>query len=124
MFLYSVHTDYAAHQNGWTSPEYLKAIGDGDRQVGEMLRFLKGEGLYDGTHIMFITDHGGRGRRHGGMSPEEMTVPWIIKGHGIRKGFVITELNNAVNTAATVASLFGAPLPLSWTAEVPESIFL
>ncbi len=28
------------------------------------------------------------------------------------------------NTSATVARLFGAPLPLSWTGEVPESIFL
>ena len=31
--------------------------------------------------------------------------------------------NNTVNTASTVLRLFGLDQPLSWTGEVPESIF-
>ena len=89
-----------------------------------MLDFLKKEGLYEETHIMWITDHGGIGKGHGGVSPEEMIVPWVIKGPGIKKGFTITEANNTVNTASTVLKLFGVEQPLCWTGEVPMSIFL
>ena len=124
MFLYTVHTDHVGHQFEWMSPEYIKAIEEGDVQVGRMLDFLKKEGLYEETHIMFISDHGGIGKNHGGVTPEEMTVPWVIKGPGIKKGFEITEPNNTVNTASTVVRLFGAEQPLCWTGEVPESIFI
>jgi hypothetical protein len=52
-----------------------------------------------------------------------MEVPWLIKGPGIKKGAKLTEPNNTVNTAATIAFLFGCEPPLSWTGEVPLSIF-
>ncbi len=124
VFLYTVHTDHAGHEFAWMSPEYIKSIEDGDVQVGRMIEFLKAEGLYEDTHIFFITDHGGINKGHGGVSPEEMIVPWVVRGPGIKKGFTITEANNTVNTASTVVRLFGATQPLCWTGEVPESIFL
>jgi predicted AlkP superfamily pyrophosphatase or phosphodiesterase len=123
MFLYSVHTDHAGHKYQWMSPEYIGSIEEGDVQVGRLIDFLKEEGLYDETHLMFISDHGGIGNGHGGISPEEMIVPWIIEGPGIKEGFTIDEPNNTVNTASTVLRLFGVEQPLSWTGEVPESIF-
>ncbi len=124
VFLYTVHTDHAGHKYSWMSPEYIRAIEEGDEQVGRMVDFLKREGLYDETHIFFITDHGGIGKGHGGISTEEMIVPWGLRGPGIKKGFTITEANNTVNTASTVLHLFGAEQPLCWTGEVPMSIFL
>ena len=123
VFLYNVHTDHIGHKHQWMSPEYIQSIEEGDVQVGRMLEFLKAEGMYDDSHIMFISDHGGIAYGHGGVSPEEMIVPWVIKGPGIKKGFTITEANNTVNTASTVIRLFGAEQPLCWTGEVPESIF-
>ena len=124
MFLYNVHTYHVGHTSQWMSPEYIRSIEEGDVQVGRMIDFLEKEGLLEETHLMFITDHGGIGFGHGGVSIEEMTVPWVIKGPGIRKGFTITEANNTVNTASTVLRLFGVEQPLCWTGEVPESIFV
>jgi len=123
VFLYSVHTDHAGHHYNWMSPEYIRSIEEGDVEVGKLIEKLKAEGLYDDTHIMFISDHGGIGNGHGGVSEAEMIVPWMIQGPGIRKGFAIEEANNTVNTASTVLSLFGIEQPLCWTGEVPESIF-
>lgn len=123
MFLYNVHTDHIGHTYSWMSPEYIQSIEEGDVQVGRMIDFLKKEGLFEETHLMFITDHGGIGKGHGGVSPEEMIVPWVISGPGIKKGFTITEPNNTVNTASTLLRLFGVDQPLCWTGEVPESIF-
>ena len=123
VFLYNLHTDHIGHSYAWMSPEYIQSIEEGDAQVGRVIDFLKKEKLFKDSHLMFITDHGGINYGHGGLLPVEMTVPWIISGPGIKKGFTIEEPNNTVNTAATVLRLFGIEQPLSWTGEVPESIF-
>jgi len=123
VFLYSVHTDHAGHKFGWMSPEYITAIEEADVHIGEFLEKLKAEGLYENTHFMFLSDHGGVNKGHGGISTAEMIVPWSITGPGIKKGAKLSEPNNTVNTAATVAFLFGCTPPLSWVGEVPMSIF-
>lgn len=123
IFLYSVHTDHAGHEHAWMSPEYIASIEEADKNIGDLLEKMESEGLTDGAHIMFISDHGGINHGYGGMSPQEMIVPWGITGPGIKKGFTIEEPNNTVNTAAVVAALFGVEKPLCWTGEIPESIF-
>lgn len=123
-FLYTVHTDHAGHKHAWMSPEYIAAIEEGDVEVGRLVNFLKENKMLDDTHIFFITDHGGINYGHGGVSREEMIVPWVIAGPGIRKGFQITEANNTVNTASTVLHLFGVEQPLCWTGEVPMSMMV
>lgn len=122
-FLYNVHTDHVGHTCGWMSPEYIQSIEEGDLQVGRLISFLKEENMYDDSHIFFLSDHGGVDHGHGGVSEAEMIVPWLLRGPGIKKDFSIVEPNNTVNTASTVARLFGAEQPLCWTGEVPESIF-
>lgn len=123
VFLYSVHTDHAGHKYKWMSPEYIKSIEEADVEIGRFIDKMKQEGLYKDTHFMFLTDHGGINHGHGGVSTDEMIVPWGITGPGIKKGFKITEANNTVNTAATILHLFKVKQPLFWTGEVIESIF-
>ena len=123
VFLYSVHTDHAGHKHKWMSPEYIKSIEEADVEIGKFLEKMKRDGLYKDTHFMFLTDHGGIEYGHGGVSTNEMIVPWGITGPGIRKGFKITEPNNTVNTAATILRLFDVEKPLPWTGEVLSSIF-
>lgn len=122
VFLYSVHTDHAGHKHQWMSAEYIASIEEADAEIGRLLEAMKREGLHDDAHIMFITDHGGTGYGHGGMSPQEMIVPWSITGPGIARGRRITEPNNTVNTASVVLGLYGVEQPLSWTGEIPASI--
>lgn len=123
VFLYSVHTDHAGHKHKWMSPEYIRSIEEADENIGKLLDKMKLEGLYDDTHFMFITDHGGIGYGHGGVSTDEMIVPWGITGPGITHGLKMKEPNNTVNTASVILHLFHVKQPLCWTGEVPESIF-
>ncbi|MCI9606654.1 MAG: alkaline phosphatase [Muribaculaceae bacterium] len=123
IFLYSVHTDHAGHNHTWMSPQYIEAIEEADVNIGKLLDQMKADGLFNDTHILFITDHGGINWGHGGMTTNEMIVPWGITGPGIAKGFKITEPNNTVNTASVILNLFGVEQPLYWTGEVPMSIF-
>ncbi|WP_215224082.1 alkaline phosphatase family protein [Echinicola shivajiensis] len=124
-FLYSVHVDHAGHNHKWMSPEYITAIEEVDKKIGEFVEKLKAEGLYDDTHFLLFTDHGGIGNGHGGTTIQEMEVPWMIKGPGIQKGKTLTSPNSNANTAAVVARLFGInQTPESWIGKVPSGIFM
>ena len=123
VFLYSVHTDHAGHRHKWMAPEYIHSIEEADVQIGKFINEMKEKGLYKDTHFMFLSDHGGINNGHGGVTTNEMIVPWGITGPKIKKGFKIEEPNNTVNTASVILRLFKIKQPLSWTGEVPESIF-
>lgn len=122
VFLYSVHTDHAGHSHKWMSDEYIKSIEDADVQIGMFLDKMKKEGLYEDTYFFFLSDHGGIEYGHGGVSVDEMIVPWGIVGPKVKKG-IIDEPNNTVNTASTILYLFDVKQPLSWTGEVVKSVF-
>mgnify|MGYP000010587127 FL=1 len=123
VFLYSVHTAHAGHQHKWMSPEYIHSIEEADVEIGKLLDKMKQEGLYEDTHFMFLTDHGGIEYGHGGVSVDEMIVPWGITGPKIVKGLKIEEPNNTVNTASVILRLFRVDQPACWTGEIPSTIF-
>lgn len=122
VFLYSGHTDNTGHKYKWMSPEYIQSIEEADVEIGKLIEQMKQEGLYKNTHFMFITDHGGINHGHGGVSTDEMIVPWGIIGPGIKKGFQLTESNNTVNTASVILHLFKIKQPSSWIGKVPTSV--
>lgn len=124
VFLYSVHTDHAGHKYKWMSPEYIRSIEEADTEIGRLLDRMRGEGIYDDTHIMFLSDHGGIEYGHGGVTVHEMLVPWGIAGPGIARGVEMKQANNTVNTAAVILRLFGIDRPDCWTGEVPDEIFV
>lgn len=125
IFLYTVHIDLAGHSFKWMSPEYITAIEETDGEVGKLISNLKSKNLYYKTNFLLITDHGGtRDTGHGGLSIEEMEVPWAITGPGIIKGKPLTEPNSNTNTAMIISKLFGIKkTPKSWIGKVPQSIF-
>lgn len=123
VFLYSVHTDHAGHKHAWMSPEYIRSIEEADKEIGRFIARMKEAGLYEDTHFLFLSDHGGVKKRHGNVSVQEMVVPWGIVGPGIAKGKQMAEPNNTVNTASVILKLFRVKQPACWTGQVPESIF-
>ncbi|MBB2144502.1 sulfatase-like hydrolase/transferase [Pedobacter sp. LMG 31464] len=124
VFLYSVHTDHAGHGFGWMSDPYIKAIEEADTAIGALLDKLKAEGLYKGTHFLLITDHGGINKGHGGVSMNEMQVPWAITGPQIKKMGLITEPNSNKNTSLVLTKLFGVKdIPDFWTGALLKGIF-
>ncbi|KIO75091.1 nucleotide pyrophosphatase [Pedobacter lusitanus] len=124
VFLYSVHTDHAGHGFGWMSKEYITAIEEADLAIGELLDQLKRAGIYKDTHFMLITDHGGLNKGHGGITMNEMQVPWAITGPQIKKQGLTTVFNSNKNTAIVLAKIFGiAKMPMAWTGTIPVGIF-
>jgi arylsulfatase A-like enzyme len=63
--------------------------------------------------VLITADHGGIGHGHGGNTPEEVNVPWILDGTGVVNGELQVEVMT-YDTAATIAYLLGIEAPECW----------
>jgi predicted AlkP superfamily pyrophosphatase or phosphodiesterase len=125
--LFLIHlaeTDTAGHTDGWMSKPYLKAVEDVDRAIGAIIKGFKDLGLYEKTTFIITSDHGGHGTTHGTTMPEDMTIPWIAAGPGIKAGYNIKRPVSLMDTAATVMRAFGiTDYYVEWKSRAIEEIF-
>lgn len=125
VFLYSVHTDHAGHSHTWMSSQYISAIEEADVAIGGFIATLKEKDLFQDTYFLLITDHGGIGKGHGGVSMNEMQIPWGITGKKIKNlGVTDAFFNSNKNTSLVLSKIFGLKeVPKSWTGTAPKEIF-
>lgn len=116
-FVYFGHVDECGHDHGWMSPSYLDAIANADRCLGQVIAAAPG------ATVIVLSDHGGHERTHGTELPEDMTIPWIAAGPGVRAGHAITSRVLIHQTAATAARLMELTLPREWDGTPIEEIF-
>ena len=121
-FVYLEATDQAGHRFGWMSERYLDAVTKCDRAIGIIVAALDQAGTLSETVILVTSDHGGHDTHHGTAMPEDLTVPWIIAGPGIRAGHSIREDPDITATAPTLLHLMGIQIPADWTGTVPIEI--
>lgn len=107
-------TDMAGHGAGWGSPRQIEAVETADRAVGMILAALREQGMLASTVIILTADHGGAVWSHGPGDVTSRTIPWIISGPGIRKGYDLTQRRslrvNIEDTFATACHLLNLPL--------------
>jgi arylsulfatase A-like enzyme len=83
-----------------------------DQQVGEIIKQLKDDGLYEESIIFFYSDHGdGMPFVKRELSQRGLKVPLLIKSPHLPKGTVDDQLISFVDFAPTVLSLAGVPIP-------------
>jgi predicted AlkP superfamily pyrophosphatase or phosphodiesterase len=116
--------DLAGHNKGWMSKPYLQAVEECDRAIGILVKGFQSLGLYDRTAFIVTADHGGHGTTHGTGSPEDMTIPWIAAGPGIKKGYEIKRTVSILDTPATIMQAFGiTDYYVEWGSRSVDEIF-
>lgn len=113
MFVHFPTTDAMGHAYGWMSPQYLSVVRRADEALGSLLKMLEDRSLRQETLVIVTADHGGHDQAHGSRSPEDMTIPWVISGPGVRPGQLTTPLQ-ITDTAATAAWALGLARPAEW----------
>ena len=113
-FLSLDHVDGAGHKFGHMSDGYLKSISYTDSMIGEIIQTVEELGLLDNTMFIVISDHGFIGHGHGGDSMDELLIPYVLSGKGIRKGVTITDPIYIYDMAATVLHALQIPIPRYW----------
>lgn len=105
--------DTATARQDWA--EYLQALQNGDRRVGDALRALQDSGVAQNTVVVLIGDHGPSYHR-GKYTVYNMglQVPVVFSGPGIASGAARPELFSGVDMMPTLLDLLGLP-PLQTT---------
>jgi predicted AlkP superfamily pyrophosphatase or phosphodiesterase len=113
LFIHFATPDAMGHVYGWMSWQYLSVARQADNAIGTLLQALDERGLRQETLIIITADHGGHAQTHGSRQAEDMTIPWIVSGPGVRPGPLTTPIQTT-DTAATAAWALGLPRPPEW----------
>jgi len=113
MFVHFATPDAMGHAYGWMTPQYLSVVRRADEAIATLLKDLDDHGLRQETLIIITADHGGHDQAHGSRMLEDMTIPWIVSGPGVRPGMLTIPIQ-VTDTAATAAWALGFPLPPEW----------
>jgi arylsulfatase A-like enzyme len=92
--------------------DYLDCCRYTDKEVGDVIARLAREKLLDDTVVFFLTDHGishARGKQF--LYDEGTHVPFVVRGPGIDKGAVRTDLIEHIDLAATSLALAVIEVP-------------
>jgi hypothetical protein len=112
LFIHLSDPDDAGHRYGWGSAPYRQTAAGVPEAVEVILDVLARMGRLEDSLVIVTADHGGRGRRHGGNTPAETTIPWLAFG-AVSAGPIIAPVMT-YDTAATAIAALGWPVPSSW----------
>jgi len=116
LFVYLGWTDMAGHNHGWMSRPYLHAVESADRCIGTVVEAVRARGR--DPVVLVLADHGGHERAHGLDILEDMTIPWVLCGTGVKSGYRIRTPVMIYDTCPTLAHLMGEPLAKEWDGRV------
>jgi predicted AlkP superfamily pyrophosphatase or phosphodiesterase len=117
-FVYFGTIDMIGHVYGWMSDEYLRQIEQVDAFIGQVLSTLP-----EDTTVLIQSDHGGHDRSHGTDMVEDMTIPWMIRGPGIKRNHAIQAPVSLLDTAPTLAHILGINPAPEWEGRCISEIF-
>ncbi|NCO32304.1 MAG: hypothetical protein AUJ92_18990 [Armatimonadetes bacterium CG2_30_59_28] len=122
-FIHFPGPDSAGHAVGWMSDAQIKAIEETDANIGRILSSLRARGTASRCAIIVTADHGGHEKTHGTASDEDMTIPWICWGNGVKKSHLLQGRVGVCDTAATALSALGITPPEAWDGRVVSDAF-
>jgi predicted AlkP superfamily pyrophosphatase or phosphodiesterase len=118
LFVYFGWPDECGHKHGWMSAPYLEAISHADSCLESVLEALGQKGVGEETTTLVLSDHGGHERTHGTDREEDIRIPWVLHGPGVRKGYAIQEPVRIYDTCVTLAHLLGLNPSPEWEGRV------
>ncbi|MCC6730131.1 MAG: alkaline phosphatase family protein [Chthonomonadales bacterium] len=122
-FVHFADGDGSGHKNGWGSPEQMQAFADEDAALKVVMDAIARAGILKDSVVIVSADHGGHDKTHGSTSLEDMHIPWIVWGRGVRKGYTITRRVSTCDTTATALWLLGVRVPEEMDGKPVRSAF-
>lgn len=108
------YPDKVGHTIGWLTPEYYQELEHLDSVVTRVFKAIEEAGIADKTALMIVSDHGGKDKKHGNGTPDEMEGVLILFGKGIKKTGEIKAPVRNFDVAPTLTRLMGLPTPEIW----------
>jgi predicted AlkP superfamily pyrophosphatase or phosphodiesterase len=121
-FIHFADSDNAGHRFGWGSDEQKRAFADQDAALNILRGAIVKAGIEKDSLIIVTADHGGHGYSHGSTSLEDMHIPWVAWGKGVKPG-VLKSRVDIFDTAATALWLLGVPIPAEFDGKPVKAAF-
>jgi len=119
-FIHFRDPDTVGHKTGAYSKEKIQALKDCDDALRTIKDAIAAAGVLDQSVLILTADHGSHDSKdkdgktigsHGDARPEDVLIPWVAWGKGVKKNFAITAPVVQYDTAATALWLLRVPLP-------------
>ncbi len=119
-FIHFRDPDTIGHKFGAYAPEKIQALKDCDEALQTIKTAVAAAGVLDQSVFILTADHGAHDSKdkngktvgtHGDARSEDVLIPWVAWGKGVRKDFTITAPVLQYDTAATALWLLKVPLP-------------
>ncbi|HMU68082.1 MAG TPA: ectonucleotide pyrophosphatase/phosphodiesterase [Cellvibrionaceae bacterium] len=110
-FIHFADSDGAGHEFGWGSEQQKAAFAAEDSALEQVRKAITQAGIERDSVIILTADHGGHDKTHGSTRLDDMHIPWVAWGKGVRPGFVLKQRVNTYDTAATALWLLGVAIP-------------
>lgn len=122
-FIHFNEPDNIGHKAGHDTKEYFDVVAKVDQRIGKIIAAVEAAGIANETIIIVTADHGGINKGHGGKTLQEVQVPFVICGPGIKKNHEIKDVMVIYDVAATLAKIFNLKQPQAWRGLPMFSIF-
>jgi len=123
-FIHFDHVDHAGHQYGHGTPEYYQSVQKADSLLSRVISAIEETPMNQKTLVLISSDHGGVGTRHGGASLEEIEIPFLMWGTGVKKNYKIKHPVYQYDNASTVAFALGIKPPKAWIGQPVREAFI
>lgn len=119
-FIHFRDPDTVGHKTGAYSKEKIQALKDCDEALRTIKDAIAAAGVLDQSVIILTADHGSHDSKdrngktigaHGDARPEDVLIPWVAWGKGVKKNHTITAPVVQYDTAATALWLLRVPVP-------------
>lgn len=119
-FIHFRDPDTVGHATGAYSKEKIQALKDCDAALKVIRDAVEAAGVLEESVFILTADHGSHDTKnkegktvgsHGDARPEDVTIPWIVWGKGVKKDFEIQAPIVTYDTAATALWLLHIPVP-------------
>jgi hypothetical protein len=123
LFIHLDHVDHAGHSYGHGTDKYYRSVTVADSLIGQIVAAIEAADMAATTILLITSDHGGIGYGHGGETIEEMEIPFILWGAGIKNGYEIPTQIMVYDNAATTALALNLQVPSAWRGQAPLMAF-
>ncbi len=103
----------AGQADGYTGPEYQKAVRDAFRRVASIRRTIASQPEMNGTTVLVVTGTGGAQRAKASASwAQSYKVPMWVSGPGVLPGSDLYDLNSGLASPGRTQPSYSGPQPV------------
>jgi predicted AlkP superfamily pyrophosphatase or phosphodiesterase len=125
MFVYFGSLDTTGHNDRYCSPKYIKRLSDINEYIAGLFEEMKQIGILEETYVIITTDHGAGYNTldHALQQDDNLIIPWLIKGPGIKKNYKIKANVRLMDTSPTILKILGLRQTKIWRGTSVDEIF-